>query len=207
MSAISRRVQVCSVFFGISLFVLSSQTLHHPWKRKQTSIVLILVSHWRKDFFVYLCKDILSSSVFSFSSLNTLCLSWWSSIRLSSPSLCHIFFPHIPSPSFPLRTYRAGIDTSFRVLCFSCCSSSFPFLDFLKSQWACFHWWVFLYRKVRERWVMQVPRCFCAHFFKNFCRFAYQNFSLVRWMKKYPQILVICNSSVFPLRSSIIKLQ
>ena len=176
-------------------------------KRLQTSKSLILVSHWRKDFFVYLCKDILSSSVFSFSSLNTLCLSWWSSIRLYSPSRCHIIFSTFHHHRFLCRTYRAGIEAPFRVLCFSRCSSSFPFLDFFKSQWACFNWWVFLYRKVRERWVMQVPRCFCAHFFKNFCRAAYQNFSQVRWMKKYPQILVICNSSVFPLRSSIIKLQ
>ena len=89
-------------------------------KRRQTSIVLILVSHWRKDFFVYLCKDILSSSEFSFSSWNTLCLSWWSSIRLSSPSLCHIF-PHIPSPSFPLpylssRDRRSVSSTLFQWL-------------------------------------------------------------------------------------------
>ena len=90
-------------------------------KRLQTSISLILVYHWRKDFFVYLCKDILSSSVFSFSSWNTLCLSWWSSIRLSSPSLCHIFFPHIPLPSFPLpylssRDRRSVSSTLFQQL-------------------------------------------------------------------------------------------
>ena len=136
-------------------------------KRRQTSIVLILVSHWRKDFLSISAKT-------SWVHRNFLFRPWTLCVYRGEAAyvyLLHRFviFSFLTSHNlhFLCRTYRAGIDAPFRVLCFSSCSSSFPFLDFLKSQWACFHWWVFLYRKVRERWVMQVPLSLLCTFFQK----------------------------------------
>ena len=135
---------------------------------KQTSIVLILVSHWRKDFFLSIsAKTFWVHRYFLFRPWTLCVYRGEASIRLSSPSLCHIIFSTFHHHCFLCRSYRAGIDAPFRVLCFSRCSSSFPFLDFFKSQWACFNWWVFLYRKVRERWVMQVPLLLLRTFFQK----------------------------------------
>ena len=136
-------------------------------KRRQTSIVLILVSHWRKDFLSISAKTSWVHRYFLFRPW-TLCVYRGEAAYVY---LLHRFviFSFLTSHNlhFLCRTYRAGIDAPFRVLCFSSCSSSFPFLDFFKSQWACFNWWVFLYRKVRERWVMQVPLSFLRTFFQK----------------------------------------
>ena len=136
-------------------------------KRRQTSIVLILVSLWRKDFLSISAKTSWVHRYFLFRPW-TLCVYRGEAAYVY---LLHRFviFSFLTSHNlhFLCRTYRAGIDAPFRVLCFSGCSSSFPFLDFLKSQWACFHWWVFLYRKVRERWVIQVPLSFLRTFFQK----------------------------------------
>ena len=191
---------------------------HLPWRsiipnvvpsvnRKQTSIALVLVSHWRKDFlYLPLQRHSESVSIFFFVLDHSVPIV----VKQLSSILLHHFGISAWAHSTTFVSFAVPIKQGWRSISstfFQQLSEVFSISGFPQVTMDVFLLWVFLYRKVRERWVMQVPRCFCAHFFKNFCRAAYQNFSLVRWMKKYPQILVICNSSVFPLRSSIIKLQ
>lgn len=158
---------MCSVFFGISLYVLSSQTLHHPWSVGRLLLHSSLCLIGARIFLSISAKT-------SWVHRNFLFRPWTLCVYRGEAAyvyLLHRFviFSFLTSHHlrFLCRTYRAGIDAPFRVLCFSSCSSSFPFLDFLKLQWACFHWWVFLYRKVRERWVMQVPLSLLSTFFQK----------------------------------------
>ena len=170
---------------------------------KQTSIVLILVSHWRKDFFcLSLQRHPEFIGIFFFVLEHSVSIVVKQHTSIFFILLSYLLYPHsttFVSFAVPIKLGWLSVSSTF----FQQLSEVFSISGFPQVTMYVFLLWVFLYRKVRERWVMQVPRCFCAHFFKNFCRFAYQNFSMVRRMKIYPQILDIGNSSVFPLRSSI----
>lgn len=157
---------MCSVFFGISLYVLSSQTLHHPWSVGRLLLHSSLCLIGARIFLSISAKTSWVHRNFLFR-LGTLCVYRGGAAYVYLLHRFVIFFLTSHHLRSLCRTYRAGIDAPFRVLCFSSCSSSFPFLDFLKLQWACFHWWVFLCRKVRERWVMQVPLSLLSTFFQK----------------------------------------
>ena len=145
--------------------------------RKQTSIALVLVSHWRKDF-LYLSLQRHSESVGIFV-FRPLLLSAYRVKRLSSILLHHFgisAWPHsttFVSFAVPIKQGWRSVSSTF----FQQLSEVFSISGFPQVTMDVFLLWVFLYRKVRERWVMQVPLLLLRTFFKNFCRFAYQNFS------------------------------
>lgn len=157
---------MCSVFFGIFLYVLSSQTLHHPWSVGRLLSYSSLCLIGARIFLSISAKTSWVHRNFLFRPW-TLCVYRGEAAYVYLLHRFVILFLTFHHLCFLCRTYRAGIDAPFRVLCFSSCSSSFPFLDFFNPQWACFYWWVFLYRKVRERWVMQVPLSLLSTFFQK----------------------------------------
>ena len=168
---------MCSVFFGIYLCASSSQTSHHPWTVSRLLLFSSLCLIGARIFYCYLCKDFLSPSVFSFFVLDhsvPIVVEWHPSIFFIL--LSYLLYPHsttFVSFAVPIKQeWRFVSSTLFQQLYWVFSISGFP-----QTTMCVFLLWVFLYRKVRERWVMQVPRCFCAHFFKNFWRFAFQNFS------------------------------
>ena len=135
--------------------------------RKQTSIALVLVSHWRKDF-LYLSLQRHSESVGIFV-FRPLLLSAYRVKRLSSILLHHFgisAWPHsttFVSFAVPIKQGWRSVSSTF----FQQLSEVFSISGFPQVTMDVFLLWVFLYRKVRERWVMQVPLLLLRTFFQK----------------------------------------
>lgn len=166
-----------SVFFGIYLDVLPFQASHHPWAVSRLLLYSSLRLIGARIFCYYLCTYILSPLVFPVGVLkHSVPFVVKQQKSFISTAKSYILLPP-PKNLFPLPYLSGRKNSPFWVLCFSSCTESFPFRDFLKSQCTCFYCESFYTAKLGNAEWCKYRYYFCAHFFKNFCRFAYQNFS------------------------------